>query len=240
MSYMYNITEKIKGALIRRIEPFGEISYSQEGEDILLNKYLAALKPLENIHYIDIGAHHPKRFSNTYFFYRRGGCGINIDAMPGSMKLFKKTRSRDINLEIGIATENASKTYFSFNEPAVNTFDKHLADIRCKQGYYLDRKYSIPTKPLSKILDEHCKWPENIDFMSIDTEGYEMEVLQSNDWKTYRPIFIIIEVLEVEYIEDLAKSDVLKFIENKGYKLISRLFNSLVFVEKTCKKFSEQ
>lgn len=51
--------------------------------------------------YVDVGAHHPMRFSNTYFFYRMGWSGINIDAMPGSMKEFKKYRRRDINLELG-------------------------------------------------------------------------------------------------------------------------------------------
>ena len=72
------------------------ICYSQNGEDLILNRFLENKK---NGFYIDIGAHHPIRFSNTYLFYKKGWRGINIDAMPGSMDLFNKIRSRDINIE---------------------------------------------------------------------------------------------------------------------------------------------
>jgi len=70
-------------------------SYSQEGEDMILRRLFE--KQLTGF-YVDVGAHHPKRFSNTYFFYKQGWHGINIDAMPGSMKLFEKIRPRDILL----------------------------------------------------------------------------------------------------------------------------------------------
>ncbi|MDX9799068.1 MAG: hypothetical protein RBT05_09445 [Bacteroidales bacterium] len=79
---------------------FGSISFSQEGEDMLLSK-LFELN--EKGFFVDIGAHHPIRFSNTYKLYLKGWRGINIDAMPNSMDLFKKYRSEDINLEIPIA-----------------------------------------------------------------------------------------------------------------------------------------
>ena len=52
--------------------------------------------------FIDVGAHHPMRFSNTYLFYKKKWKGINIDPLPGSMKLFNKLRPRDINLELGV------------------------------------------------------------------------------------------------------------------------------------------
>ena len=74
-------------------------SYSQEGEDLIINRLIDSKK---NGFYIDIGAHHPFRFSNTYKFYKMGWNGINIDAMPGSMKLFREKRPRDINIECGI------------------------------------------------------------------------------------------------------------------------------------------
>ena len=73
------LLEKIHRKLVRGIQ----YSFSQEGEDLVLARIFEGKK---NGFYVDIGAHHPTRFSNTHYFYRRGWSGINIDAMPGSMK----------------------------------------------------------------------------------------------------------------------------------------------------------
>ena len=57
-------------------------SYAQEGEDLIL--YRMIYGKIDKGFYVDVGAHHPKRFSNTYFFYRKGWRGINVEPMPGS------------------------------------------------------------------------------------------------------------------------------------------------------------
>ena len=75
-------------------------SYSIEGEDRIVRALL--WQKHDKGFYVDVGAHHPFRFSNTYLFYTQGWSGINIDATPGSMKAFNKYRPRDINLEVGI------------------------------------------------------------------------------------------------------------------------------------------
>ena len=76
-----------------------QASYSQEGEDRILQRLFENQTPG---FYVDIGAHHPRRFSNTYIFYKQGWRGINVDATPGSMFLFRVFRKRDINLEIAV------------------------------------------------------------------------------------------------------------------------------------------
>lgn len=81
------------------ITRFHHKSYSQEGEDMILSRIFGDKK---NGFYVDVGAHHPFRFSNTYLFYKRGWLGINIDAMPGSMRLFDRFRKNDINIESAI------------------------------------------------------------------------------------------------------------------------------------------
>ena len=83
-----------------RWDPWQVRSWSQEGEDMILHRIFGGKK---SGFYVDVGAHHPKRFSNTYFFYCHGWRGINIDAMPGRMKLFNQWRPKDINLEMGVA-----------------------------------------------------------------------------------------------------------------------------------------
>ena len=106
-------------------------SYSIEGEDIILRRILGEKKTVG--FYIDVGAHHPKRFSNTYHFYKEGWRGINIDAMPGSMKLFRKIRPRDTNLEFAISNKRQNLIYYRFNEPALNSFSKTLSIERKKK-----------------------------------------------------------------------------------------------------------
>ena len=104
---------------------FAHKSYSQEGEDMILRRIF---ENQENGFYVDVGAHHPKRFSNTYFFYKHGWKGINIDALPNSMSLFKKLRPRDVNIEQPISDNVESLTYYHFNEPALNGFSKDLSE----------------------------------------------------------------------------------------------------------------
>lgn len=113
---------KVFVRFIRHIVSFfqyGRNSYSQEGEDLILNRLFANK---DKGFYIDIGAHHPYRFSNTYLFYLNGWTGINIDAMPGSMTPFKSKRPKDINLEVPILDKEGIMTYYQFNEPALNGF----------------------------------------------------------------------------------------------------------------------
>ena len=106
--------------------------YSQEGEDILLSRIFG--EQAEGF-YVDVGAHHPRRFSNTYLFYKRGWRGINIDALPGSMKVFQKFRPRDINLELAVSEREQVLTYYMFNEPALNGFSKTISEKRQTDVY---------------------------------------------------------------------------------------------------------
>ncbi|MFM6476289.1 MAG: hypothetical protein ACKPGH_22810, partial [Dolichospermum sp.] len=108
---------------------FHKISFSQDGEDIVIAE-LFNNKP-EGF-YVDVGAHHPQRFSNTYYFYLNGWSGINIDAMPGSMKIFDDLRPRDINLEIPISDKSEILTYYEFDETSINSFSLPLSHERIK------------------------------------------------------------------------------------------------------------
>ena len=94
-------------------------SYSQSGEDMILNTILCDLK---KGFYVDVGANNPTIQSNTHFFYKKGWCGINIDALPGSMRIFNLIRPRDINLEIPISDKEKKLNYFMFSSSFFNSF----------------------------------------------------------------------------------------------------------------------
>ena len=202
------------------------ISYSQEGEDLILKRILGYQI---NGFYIDIGAHHPTRFSNTKIFYDLGWNGINIDAMPGSMNEFKLQRTRDINLEIGISKERNTLKYFQFNEPALNTFSEKEAKLKDgKNGYKIIKENDIDTFPLAEILDKYEQYFEEIDFMNIDVEGLDLEVLKSNNWEKYKPKIILIESLNSSenWLDGNVIFDLLSIF---NYKLVAKTHNTMFF-----------
>ena len=206
-------------------------SYSQEGEDMILRRIFGNQS---TGFYVDVGAHHPKRFSNTYYFYKRGWRGINIDAMPGSINEFNKQRRKDINLEIGIASQKGILTYYIFNEPALNTFDEELALHREKsKQYFIKSKIAIPVAPLEDVLKKHLSVSQTIDFMSVDVEGFDFQVLHSNNWQRYRPHYLLVECLELDGWDD-STDPIHDFLRAQNYRPISKTVNTLIY--KDCRK----
>ena len=204
-------------------------SYSQEGEDLILNRFF---EKQNKGFYIDVGAHHPVRFSNTYMFYKRGWSGINIDAMPNSMKIFNLLRPRDINLEIPISLNEKKMTYYSFNDPAINGFDKNLSHSRTND-YKLISKISLETKTLEKLLDKYLIKKE-IDFLSIDVEGLDLEVLKSINLKKYKPKIILVEILESNF-DNLKNCDLYNFLMDNDYVFLAKTINTFFFKHKNIK-----
>lgn len=205
---------------------YARLSFSQEGEDIILSRFF---EHKDFGFFVDIGAHHPKRFSNTFYFYKRGWRGINIDAMPGSMIPFQEERPEDINLEIGVSETEQTLTYFQFNEPALNTFSETEASLKDgRNGYFVQKRIPIETQPLATILDKHLATNQSIDFMSIDVEGLDLAVLKSNNWEKYKPTMVIIESLR-NNLEKYHENTVYDFLHDKQYSLVAKTFNTLFF-----------
>jgi len=182
--------------------------------------------------YIDIGAHHPFRFSNTCLFYKQGWRGINIDAMPGSMKLFHKYRKRDINLEVGISNNQENLTYYIFNEPALNGFSKELSEKRNgnKEGqYYIVKTINLKTYKLMDILEKYLPSSINIDFFNIDVEGFDLQVLQSNDWNKFRPRVVLVEI-DGKCFYSIEQSEESQFLNQCGYMLFAKTVKTAFFI----------
>lgn len=203
-------------------------SYSQEGEDMILRRIFEHQK---KGFYVDVGAHHPKRFSNTYYFYKQGWSGINIDAMPGSMKAFDRCRPRDINLEIPISDKKQLLTYYAFNESALNGFSKELSESRNGKGnYYIKFTKKIETIPLNQVLNTYLPKNQQIDFLSIDVEGLDFIVLQSNDFSIYKPSVILIEILNNSLV-DIQKNEVTMYLKSFNYSIYAKLINTFLFID---------
>jgi FkbM family methyltransferase len=204
---------------------FVNLSFSQEGEDLVLARIFEGKT---SGFYIDVGAHHPMRFSNTFKFYSQGWRGINIDALPGSMELFNQLRPEDINLEIPISNNNNECTYYMFNEPALNTFDRELAESRNNGNYRIIEQRDLQTYTLAEVLQKHLRPGQKIDFLTIDVEGLDVEVLESNNWSDCRPEYIVTECFGTR-LNDVFGMPVNKILEDKGYSLFAKTVNSLIY-----------
>ena len=199
-------------------------SYSQHAEDILLIKS-GVLSVSKKGFYIDIGAHHPKIFSNTYKLYKSGWTGINIDPIPGMLKKFRE-RKKDINLNIGISNNGDPIKYYSYKNTPLNTFDTDRVEELKKEGIFPCNEIEIKTQKLCEVLKKYSPERE-IDLMSIDVEGYELDVLKSNNWDKFKPKIIIIEIHNMNF--NNPKDNVIhSYLDKLGYKLFARTpYNSL-------------
>lgn len=164
-------------------------SYSQLNEDAVLD-WLTGYKDRGT--YIDIGAYNPDKISNTKLFYERGWRGVNIEPDPIAFEAFKLKRPLDININTAIG--QGDMEYFAEpGEHAGNTFNTELAKERG-----LTEHRMIHLTPLRDIFKNNQL--TYVDFMSIDVEGFENEVLKSNDWQTYRAGVICLEGYRYDYL----------------------------------------
>lgn len=203
---------------------YRKIHYSQSGEDVIL----AALLRQDAGFYVDVGANHPKRYSNTALLYQQGWRGINIDPNPYSIALFNHARPRDINIAAGVARTKGLLPFYQFSDPAYNTFSKQVADaLKEKRWLRMLSDAPMPVLPLVSILEEHLPHGQHIDVMNIDVEGLDLEVLESNDWERFAPTYIAIEAHGFTPGAPTSHP-VYEFLTRRGYVL--RAFTGLTLI----------
>jgi FkbM family methyltransferase len=203
-------------------------SYSQDGEDMILKAIYEQKKGYKGF-FVDVGAHHPVRYSNTNYFYKRGWKGINIEPTPSAIGAFNTFRKRDINLNIGIGPEKTKLKFYCFNEPALNSFSEEVSKrIDAESGKYkIIKELDIDVLPLGDVLDLHLPANTTIDFLSIDVEGLDYQVLRSNNWDKYKPSVILVE--ENVNVDDLNHSPIYKFLKDKGYTFFAKTLRTCVY-----------
>jgi FkbM family methyltransferase len=204
-------------------------SYSQEGEDRILKR---VFEGKNNGFYVDVGAHHPKRFSNTYLFYQMGWRGINIEPNPDAISLFKKYRPGDINLQLGISDKDDQLIYYIFNDSALNTFSmQHAYMIESKSIFYIVDRKLVNVSCLSFILASHISYNKIIDFMNIDAEGLEINILKSNDWSRFRPHLLLVEELDFSF----ERSVIFQYLTEQGYIFLAKTLNTVFYQDNLLK-----
>ena len=225
--YLRNVAAH--AALVKDYSPssFPQIHFSQEGEDILIKKLLGYRHVGT---YVDIGAHHPSRLSNTRMFQRLGWHGMNIDPTPESIELFRKERPDDINLNVGIAREPGSLVLYEYDEPAFNTFsEQKVSELQRERGIEPVSRKTVDVVPFSSIQTEYRTFFEQpVSLLNIDVEGFENEVLASIDFTNFKPLLICIE-FRIDSLLTVADAKAHEMLASEGYVPHSRLDNSLIY-----------
>lgn len=200
--------------IYERISNGAIISFAQNYEDIILERIFKE----KNIgFYIDVGCFHPVIKSITCNFYLKGWRGINIDVSKENIERFDKFRPLDKNIYSLIGSKNTKEDVYILEGTTRSTKKKELGDLYIKEGKNVSKK-KISQRTLNSILNEIENLPE-IDFLSIDVEGAELDVLKGLNLKKYRPKVILAEaVFPVTNIPDY--HDWEPILLNAGYELI--------------------
>ncbi|MDQ4132796.1 MAG: FkbM family methyltransferase [Actinomycetota bacterium] len=168
------------------------ISYAQNREDVLLDRlYPKAHKGF----YIDVGASDPVDMSITKHFYDLGWSGVNVEPVTPSFEVLREARPRDINLNVGVSDEPGSLQFFECPPPhgSASTFSAAQADWHRETGLSFEAR-EVPVITLARLCEEHVD--RTIDFLSVDVEGFERQVLAGNDWTRWRPRVVVVEATQ--------------------------------------------
>lgn len=200
---------------------FDKKTNSQSGEDAIVAYIMMVLgyKPHE-VTYLDLGANHAKRMSNTYQFYRNGAQGVLVEANPELIPELKLLRSRDVIINKCIAESDGEEVeFFVMNGDGLSTKDEHSAQkaIQINQALEIKKKVVMKTISVNAIMQEYFK--EVPKLLNIDLEGCEMEILHSIDFDVYRPTVIIVEMIpySTKLVVGEKKMEILEFLNEKGY-----------------------
>ena len=204
---------------------------SQFGED----KFLLSLFEKKYIgKYLDVGCFHPTKHNNTSLFYKNGWQGINIDLNPLTIDLFNFMRPKDININTAVSSEETEKTLFFLDERNTqNTLSENQLIFLKNHHNIKDEeiiKKKIQTRRLDKILEENNF--KDIDFMNLDVEGHESEVLKTIDFKKIKIRYICIEMIKHNDLSIKNSNQILKLLETNNFDQIKKFNFNYIFKNK--------
>ena len=221
--------------LYRRKIKYKKISYSLNAVDLIVD-YI--FKNKNDGFYLDVGSQHPISNNNTYLLFKRGWRGINIDLDKKNIDLFNTARPNDINLNLAISSSiTEKKLYFYHDKSPINTLEKVASDF---QKAAVKEIKTIKTTTLDITL-QNIKLNNNIDYMNLDVEGHEMNILNSFDISRYKPSIISVEFLDFDMkhlefknndLQRIVNSDLYKYFLNNNYHFVNWLHGDLIFVHR--------
>jgi FkbM family methyltransferase len=196
-------------------------SYSQFGEDCALFQVLGGRKMSKGF-YVDVGCHHPRKGSNTYFLYKKGWRGVLVDLELSKIYACKILRPSDTVVLAAVSDKEEEVEVFSPRQFSVMTSiqNNNKSDNRVIA--------KMITKTLTSVLDSTKYKNKEIDLLSVDVEGVDFQVLKGLDFLKYNPKVVVVETW-VDDIDGILQGDINCFLYNKGYRLTNWVGLSLIY-----------
>ena len=186
------------------------------GEDIFIRRFF---KNKKKGFYVDIGCYHPIKGSLTYYLFKEGWKGLNVDLSKISVDLFKTARPKDYNFNAAITDFDGETFYYENGE------------INQQNSLTLDndkKKKKIQAYKLETLLNNLSI--SNIDYLNIDVEGSDFKVISSLDFSKYRPKLISIEQ-NIYNSEKIIKDQCHEFLTKKNYFLASKIGVTCIYID---------
>ena len=207
-----------------------KLSYAQCGEDLIL-QYLFVALGISKATYLDVGAHHPTYLSNTYLFYENGSSGVCVEPDPSLFEAFPKKRPRDGHLNIGVGTAGGEADFYVMSTSTLNTFSKAEAERYQSYGHHRCTKtIKIKLESINEIIGKHFDTAPNL--LSLDVEGLDYLILQTFDFKRFRPQTFCLETLS--YTEDKSErklTEIIELMHANGYMTYADTYVNTIFVD---------
>ena len=207
------------------------LNHSQWGED---KKIIKLFDKNKKGTYVDIGCFHPVRQNNTYKLHKLGWSGINIDLNPLSIDLFNVARPNDINICAAISNRAGTKNlFFDHKLSSLNTISKnHTLFIKKAFGIKNLKRKKIKTTTLDNLLNKNNI--KKVDFMNIDIEGHEFDVLKKINFRNFDIKVICVEIVDYENYSKkikINKKKNFKLLKKKNYFLKFKTYINYIFVK---------
>lgn len=208
-----------------------DFTFSEHGEDILVHRLLLWK---EGGFYLDCGAYHARHMSMTARLRLFGWRGINVDIDPEVVENLQKSMPETVSVCAALdAIDGREVVFYRYEDPVLNTIlpaqHEHLQRIEKANQLFTSfvEKINVRTLALRTLIANHAGG-RAIDFVNLDLEGVELEVLRGFPWEEQHPAVFAIEIHGLDFTAGGAHP-IVSFMIDHGYRLQSYVFHTAVF-----------
>ena len=209
-----------------------KLSYSQCGEDLIIDHVLKNIIKKSKINYLDIGTNHPRKANNTFKFYEQGHSGICVEPNVDLVKIIRKERARDMCLNVGVSLkEDTQADFFIMDTHTLSTFSKEDAErFEEDNSHTIEKVVKVKLKNINTIINEN--FDTCPDLISIDVEGLNEEIVLSFDFNKHRPkIFCLETITYSDKNEGVRLSKIIDYLKTNNYKHYADTNINSIFID---------
>jgi len=206
--------------------------FSQFGEDASVAAFLRNVGRACHF-YLDIGANHPVRHSNTWLFYRDGASGLVVEANPMLARRLRRRRPRDTVVNVGVLPEGSGTMELQIMDfDGLSTMSPEWGERVASTGMArAQRRVTVPVIGINDLLRQHVS-SKPVDFASIDIEGLDFDVLSAWDFDAFRPFLLCAETTEANAAEYRREERVYGLMKSRGYEPLFETFANTIFIDR--------